>query len=126
MADNCPIANFVPDRWIALLSLQKSIRRGAIEPAAVAAAVLWSEATELCNQLHRAPENLCNRLHEEGSGSCIQLHDFNARIAYLDAARAPATHRAYAADIAAFVAWGGTIPTTKRTVPSPPRPRARL
>src|SRR5262249_43484010 len=105
-------ANFVPDRWIALLSLQKSIRRGAIEPAAVAAAVLWSEATELCNQ--------------EGSGSCIQLHDFNARIAYLDAARAPAMHRAYAADIAAFVAWGGTIPTTKQTVPSPPRPRARL
>ena len=73
--------------------------------------------TELCNQSNRAPEDLCNRLHEEGSGSCNRLHDYDARIAYyLDAARAPATHRAYAADIAAFLSWGGAIPTTPQAV----------
>jgi integrase len=74
-------------------------------------------ATELCNQLNRAPEDLCNRLHEEGSGSCNRLHNYDARIAYyLGAARAPATHRAYAADIAAFLLRGGTIPTTPQVV----------
>ena len=31
---------------------------------------------------------------------------------YLGAARASATHRAYAADIAAYLAWGGSIPGT--------------
>ena len=48
---------------------------------------------------------------------CNRLHDLDARIAYyIGAARAPATHRAYAADIAAFLAWGGAIPTTPQAV----------
>jgi hypothetical protein len=43
--------NYVPDRWIALSSLQKSIRRGAIEPATAAAEVLWSEPSRLLDRL---------------------------------------------------------------------------
>ena len=43
--------NHVPDRWIALSSLQKSIRRGAIEPATAAAKVLWSEPSRLLDRL---------------------------------------------------------------------------
>ena len=39
------------DRWIALSSLQKSIRRGALEPATVAAEYLWSEASRLLDRL---------------------------------------------------------------------------
>ena len=35
---------------------------------------------------------------------------------YLGASRASATHRAYAADLAAFRAWGGTVPTTPEVV----------
>jgi integrase len=46
---------------------------------------------------------LCNRLH----GSAAEQVAF-----YLGASRASATHRAYAADLAAFRAWGGTVPTT--------------
>ena len=41
-----------------------------------------------------------------------QLREYQRIEFYLGAARAPATHRAYAADIAAFVEWGGTIPAT--------------
>jgi hypothetical protein len=40
-----------PDRWIALSSLQKSIRRGAVEPATAAAEVLWSEPSRLLDRL---------------------------------------------------------------------------
>ena len=59
----------------------------------------------------------CNRLHNDGPASCNRLHNLDARIAYyIGAARAPATHRAYAADIAAFLAWGGAIPTTPQAV----------
>jgi hypothetical protein len=43
--------NYVPDRWIALSSLQKSIRRGAIEPATVATEVLWTEPSRLLDRL---------------------------------------------------------------------------
>jgi hypothetical protein len=43
--------NYVPDRWIALSSLQKSIRRGVIEPAMAAAEVLWSEPSRLLDRL---------------------------------------------------------------------------
>jgi hypothetical protein len=43
--------NYVPDRWIALSSLQKSIRRGAIEPATAAAEVLWPEPSRLLDRL---------------------------------------------------------------------------
>jgi hypothetical protein len=39
------------DRWIALSSLQKSIRRGAIEPAMAAAEVLWTEPSRLLDRL---------------------------------------------------------------------------
>ena len=41
----------MPDRWIALSSLQKSIRRGAVEPATAAAEVLWSEPSRLLDRL---------------------------------------------------------------------------
>ena len=60
----------------------------------------------------------CNRLHSTTNESpCNRLHNYDARIAYyLGASRAPATHRAYAADIAAFLSWGGAIPTTPQTV----------
>jgi hypothetical protein len=44
-------SNHYPDRWIALSSLQKSIRRGAIEPATAAAEVLWSEPSRLLDRL---------------------------------------------------------------------------
>ena len=48
---------------------------------------------------------------------CNRLHNLDARIAYyIGAARAPATHRAYAADIAAFLAWGGAIATPPQAV----------
>src|SRR3979490_3295459 len=43
--------NCCPDRWIARSSLQKSIRRGAIEPATAAAEVLWSEPSRLLDRL---------------------------------------------------------------------------
>jgi hypothetical protein len=43
--------NYVPDRWIALSSLQKSIRRGAVEPATAAAEVLWGEPSRLLDRL---------------------------------------------------------------------------
>jgi hypothetical protein len=43
--------DYVPDRWIALSSLQKSIRRGAIEPATAAAEVLWTEPSRLLDRL---------------------------------------------------------------------------
>jgi len=43
--------NFVPDRWIALSSLQKSIRRGAVEFATAAAEVLWKEPSQLLDRL---------------------------------------------------------------------------
>ena len=46
-----PPTNFVPDRWIALSSLQKSIRRGAIEPAMAAAEILWSEPSRFLDRL---------------------------------------------------------------------------
>jgi hypothetical protein len=40
--------------------------------------------------------------------SCDQLHNYDASIVYyLDPARAPATHRADATDIAVFLAWAG-------------------
>jgi hypothetical protein len=44
-------SNCYPDRWIALSSLQKSIRRGAVEPATAAAEVLWSEPSRLLDRL---------------------------------------------------------------------------
>jgi hypothetical protein len=44
-------SNCYPDRWIALSSLQKSIRRGAIEPATTAAMALWSEPARLLDRL---------------------------------------------------------------------------
>src|SRR3977135_1945178 len=43
--------NCSPDRWIALSSLQKSIRRGAVEPATTAAMALWSEPSRLLDRL---------------------------------------------------------------------------
>jgi hypothetical protein len=43
--------NCYPDRWIALSSLQKSIRRGAVEPATAAAEILWSEPSRLLDRL---------------------------------------------------------------------------
>lgn len=46
-----PGAHCYPDRWIALSSLQKSIRRGAVEPATAAADFLWSEPTRLLDRL---------------------------------------------------------------------------
>jgi hypothetical protein len=52
-----------------------------------------------------AATELCNRLNSSTNDNpCNQLHSVDARIAYyLGAARATATHRAYAADIAAFL-----------------------
>jgi len=44
-------ASYASDRWIALSSLQKSIRRGAVEPATAAAAALWSEPSRLLDRL---------------------------------------------------------------------------
>ena len=46
-----PATNFVLDRWIDLSSLQKSIQRGAIEPATAAAEVLWCEPSRLLDRL---------------------------------------------------------------------------
>jgi len=46
-----PATNFVPDRWIALSSLQKSVRRGAVEPAMAAAEILWDEPSRLLDRL---------------------------------------------------------------------------
>jgi len=51
MAFDHPATNFVLDRWIALSSLQKSIRRGAAEPATAAAEVLWCEPSRLLDRL---------------------------------------------------------------------------
>ena len=51
MALNDFATHFVVDRWIALSSLQKSIRRGAIEPATTAAEFLWSEPSRLLDRL---------------------------------------------------------------------------
>jgi hypothetical protein len=48
---NDPRTSHVSDRWIALSSLQKSIRRGAVEPATAAANTLWSEPTRLLDRL---------------------------------------------------------------------------
>jgi hypothetical protein len=48
---NDATTNYVPDRWIALSSLQKSIRRGAIAPATAAAEVLWTEPSRLLDRL---------------------------------------------------------------------------
>jgi hypothetical protein len=48
---NDATTNYLPDRWIALSSLQKSIRRGAVEPATAAAEVLWSEPSRLLDRL---------------------------------------------------------------------------
>lgn len=44
-------ASHYPDRWIALSSLQKSIRRGAVEHATLAAEALWSEPSRLLDRL---------------------------------------------------------------------------
>lgn len=44
-------ANCLPDRWVALSSLQKSIRRGAVEPATAATEALWSEPSPLLDRL---------------------------------------------------------------------------
>jgi hypothetical protein len=44
-------SNCYPDRWIALSSLQKSIRRGKVEPATAAAMALWSEPSRLLDRL---------------------------------------------------------------------------
>jgi hypothetical protein len=67
------------------------------------------------NTSKTADTELCNRLHRNGPDSCNQLHTLDVRIAYyIGAARAPATHRAYAADIAAFLACGGAIPRRRR------------
>jgi integrase len=64
----------------------------------------------VCNHLHHsANDKLCNQLHEP-------LDD---RVAfYADAARSSATHRAYASDMAAFLAWGGQVPASPETVAS--------
>jgi hypothetical protein len=61
--------NYVPDRWIALSSLQKSIRRGAIEPATAAAEVLWSEPSRLLDRL------LVIGLEDIGVGDPEVLHE---------------------------------------------------
>ena len=54
-------------------------------------------------------DDLCNQLHET-------LGD---RVAfYADAARSSATRRAYAADMAAFSAWGGQVPASPKSVAS--------
>ena len=44
-------ASHFPDRWIALSSLQKSIRRGAAEHAVAATEALWSEPSRLLDRL---------------------------------------------------------------------------
>src|SRR5689334_22133476 len=48
--DHAP-TNFALDRWIALSSLQKSIRRGAFEPATAAAEILWCDPPRLLDRL---------------------------------------------------------------------------
>ena len=56
---------------------------------------------------NRAAIGLCNRLHDP----------LNDRVAfYADAARSSATRRAYASDMAAFSAWGGSVPSSPETV----------
>jgi integrase len=67
-------------------------------------------SADLCNQLHdSAHANLCNQLHRP-------LDD---RVSfYADAARSSATRRAYAADMAAFSAWGGQVPASPESVAS--------
>src|SRR5262245_48425463 len=51
MGQNDAAPNFVPDRWIALSSLQKSIRQGAVEPSISAAEALWREPSRLLDRL---------------------------------------------------------------------------
>jgi integrase len=65
--------------------------------------------------------DLCNRLQRTGNYDlCNQLHGpFDDRVAfYADAARSTATRRAYAADMAAFSAWGGRVPASPQSVAS--------
>jgi hypothetical protein len=62
-------SNYYPDRWIALSSLQKSIRRGAVEPATAAADVLWSERSRLLDRL------LVIGLEDVGVGDPGVLHE---------------------------------------------------
>jgi integrase len=64
-------------------------------------------AFNLCNRLHRTDDDLCNQLH----GSIDDRVAF-----YAEAARSLATRRAYAADIAAFSAWGGQVPASPESV----------
>lgn len=64
---------------------------------------------------------LCNQLHKSDSDQpCNQLHKpLGDRVAfYADAARSSATRRAYAADMAAFSAWGGKVPASPGSVAS--------
>lgn len=71
-----------------------------------------SDATidRLCDQLHIPDdERPCNRLHRPAS----DLVTF-----YAHAARSSATQRAYAADMAAFFAWGGQVPAAPESVAS--------
>jgi hypothetical protein len=51
MAHVAAATKFVLDRWIALSSLQKSIRRGPVEYATAAAEVLWKEPSQLLDRL---------------------------------------------------------------------------
>jgi hypothetical protein len=44
-------ASLYPDRWIALSSLQKSIRRGAVEHALAAGSALWTEPSRLLDRI---------------------------------------------------------------------------
>jgi integrase len=67
-------------------------------------------AVGLCNRLHNsANDNLCNQLHGP-PGDRVAF--------YADAARSLATRRAYASDMAAFLAWGGQVPASPGTVAS--------
>ena len=73
--------------------------------------------------------SLCNRLHStanDNTNLCNQLHGpLDDRVAfYANAARSSATRRAYASDMAAFLAWGGDVlphqRRWRRTFPPPP------
>jgi hypothetical protein len=68
-----------------------------------------------------AAVGLCNRLHHSANDNlCSQLHGpLRDRVAfYADAARSLATRRAYASDMAAFLAWGGRVPASPEAVAS--------
>src|SRR5262245_11927731 len=69
MGQNDAAPNFVPDRWIALSSLQKGIRRGAVEPAILAAEALWREPSRLLDRL------LVIGLEDVGVGDPEVLHE---------------------------------------------------